>query len=227
MTVLTGAQMMMYAQSAGFTGQSIIDCASVGYAESGGNTTAVNPTSGNTGVMQIGPKGTINDAGVGLTQAQLEDPATNFAAAHTIWSRAGGTFAKDWTTWGGPVQQLEAATLSGTTPAASGATATEASWEGDLGSALGGILGAGVGAPQIGSSLGGDIGGLTSVATDVGNAAVWISTPSNWLHVLYVVGGVIVAVIGLNILAKPITQPAVAAVKKGAATAAKIGALAA
>jgi hypothetical protein len=216
--------MVMYAQAAGFAGQDAINAASVGFAESSGNTAAIN-AEGNTGLMQIGPAGTRNDAGLGLTQAQLLDPSTNMAAAHELFVRAGNTFAQDWTTWGGVVQKAEAAKLSATL----GTTATTASLSGDIGGILGGIAGGAVGDPSlgssVGSSLGGDADGVLGIVSDIGSAAEWIANPTNWLHVLYVIGGVAVCLVGLDILARPITKPAVAAAKKGAATAAKIGAV--
>lgn len=213
--------MVMYAQAAGFAGQDAINAASVGFAESSGNTTAVNTSSGNTGLMQIGPAGSINDSGLGLTQAQLEDPTTNMGAAHTLFVNAGNSFARDWTTWGGVVQKAEAVKLG----SALGTTTTDASWESDLGGALGNSILPGLGG--ITSSIGSDVSGITGIVSDVGDVASWIANPANWLHVIYVIGGIAVALVGLDILAKPITKPAVAAGRSAAAVAVKAGEVAA
>jgi hypothetical protein len=219
MAVLTGPQMMVYAQAAGFTGQSIIDAASVGMAESSGQTDIVNP-SGNTGLMQIGPVGTRNDAGVGLTETQLKDPSVNMSAAHQIWARAGGSFAHDWTTWGGPRQVAAAALLRGTTVPATtpGVTTIDATNCNGLPPGPGRDLCVATGSG--GGSTGSSGPDLSTLIGDAGRGAAWVSNPANWLHVVYVLGGIAVALVGLNILARPVIQPTV----KTAKSIAKVGA---
>jgi hypothetical protein len=206
MTTLSPNQIAVYAQAAGIPpGQPIIDAVSVAMAESSGVTDVVG-VAGNTGLWQVGPQGTLNDAGVGKTAAQLKDPATNAQAMFTIWSRDGKTFAKSWSSWGNSLQVGWAAKLH----------ANAANW----------------GAASVTTapvlplpSLSNPLGSAEALAKQAGALVEWLSTPSNWVRVALVVLGAGLAVAGLNQVAKPVTQPVVAAGTKTAATAAKAAAL--
>lgn len=223
MPTLTTDQISVYAQAAGFTGQSLIDAVSTAMAESSGRTDVVNAF-GNTGLMQVGAKGTAHDAGVGLTESQLKDPGTNMSAAHAIWARDGGTFAKEWSTWGGAEQTLWAVKLGGAAPAP-GAAPASATTISDCSKLMG------VGKklcemqPAPGDSGSGNID-IGALITDAGKGAAWVANPTNWLHVIYIVAGIGVALVGLNILAKPLTGgPIGSSARTVAKTTAKVAAL--
>lgn len=214
MSTLSANQVAVYAQSAGFPpGSVLIDAVSVAMAESSGVTDVVNPE-GNTGLWQVGPKGTRNDAGVGLTSDQLKDPGTNARAAFAIWTRDGRTFAKSWSTWGQGPQVAWAAKLHAGdwgAPSVSTPPLTDR-----LLSPLSSVADAIPG-----------VSGIDAIAVDADKVGKWITTPSNWVRVLLVLVGGVLAVAGLNAVAKPVTRPVVDAGKKTAESAAKVAAVAA
>lgn len=213
---LTWQQVYTYAVEGGFTaGQEALVATAVAMAESSGRTGVVNK-SGNTGLWQIGPAGTKNDAGVGLSSAALKDPLTNARAAHTIYVRAGHSFAKDWAVWKSGAAGRELAKILGA--GGLGAAVTGATGAiGDAGSLAGQETGSmlqatgGALADQVQSMQGGVLGQLGTILS-------WVTTPAKWLRVAYVVGGGVLLVAGVNQMARPITAPVV----KGAAKVAKV-----
>lgn len=220
MPILTPPQISAYAKAAGFTTpnenfQAVI----VALAESGGNTGIVNKSSGNVGLWQIGPKGTRNDAGVGMTAAQLKDPATNARAARTIYIRAGKSWAKDWAVWNNGAAGKEAAKLLGpgwqsVIDAAAGGVGDAA---GLAGQGTGNILNA------TGAAVASTVGEMQKgVLGQLGTVLSWLTTPAKWLRVAYVVGGGVLVVAGMQQLAKPVTAPVVGAVKTVVAPAATL-----
>lgn len=93
MAKLTPQQVAGYAKAAGFPASEIATATAVAFAESGGNTDAVNRnTNGSTdhGLWQIN---TIH--GSLLNQGDRNNPADNAKMAYTVWQRAGGK----WTPW--------------------------------------------------------------------------------------------------------------------------------
>lgn len=67
-------------------------------------------------------------------------------------------------------------------------------------------------------TIGDVLGGVTdlipgvSEAKDVGGAMVWIAQPHNMIRVVYVVGGGAMMIVGLSIIARPVTGPIATAV---------------
>jgi hypothetical protein len=216
--IISPVQIYAYATAAGFSGTAAVDAVAVALAESGGNTTAVNSNSSNYGLWQIGAQGTLNDAGVGLSGSQLEDPATNARAAYTVWSRAGGTFAHDWTTWtsGAAQAELPQVTAAGITGGQGAAS--------DLGTAIGDVLpGAGSLPGEVLPGAGSVVGAAQSAAGLASgglSALEWLSVPANWGRIALIVigGGLVVG--ALAAIAKPVAAPVVATATKAAALAA-------
>lgn len=75
---------------------------------------------------------------------------------------------------------------------------------GSIGDAIGGA----------GDAIGGAIDSLPGVsqAKDIGSAIAWISNGHNMLRVVYVVGGSAMILVGLSLIARPVTQPIATAV---------------
>jgi Lysozyme like domain len=217
--IISPVQIYAYATAAGFSGTAAVDAVAVALAESGGNTTAVNSNGSNVGLWQIGAQGTVNDAGVGLSASQLEDPATNARAAYTVWSRAGGTFAHDWTTW---TSGAAAAELPQVT--AAGITGAQGSALGDLGSAVGTVLpGIGTLPGQLLPGAGSVVGAAESASgLAAGGLSVleWLAVPANWGRIALVAIGGALVIGALVQIAKPVTAPLAGAVAKTAALAA-------
>lgn len=67
---------------------------------------------------------------------------------------------------------------------------------------------------DIGDAIGGALDKIPGVseAKDVGSAIGWISDPHNMLRVVYVVGGSAMILVGLSLIARPVTQPIATAV---------------
>jgi hypothetical protein len=180
----------------GFPDSALNEAAAVAIAESDGVASVVNPTSHNTGLWQIGPKGTINDAGVGLSESQLKDPGTNARAAYKIWKRDGGTFAKSWSSYGNAKYTAALAKAKGT----KGGNPSQDS-----------PIGQAVNATIPGTE------GLATIADAVAKGGNWVSNPASWLRVAYVTGGAILAIMALQSLFKPVTSAVAGAALKTAA----------
>jgi hypothetical protein len=96
------AQLVALASGAGFSGDDLVTAVSIALAESGGNPQAYNPERaagtpqgyGSFGLWQIYLKAHPEFAG-----SNLFDPATNAAAAFSVYQRAGGSF-RPWSTFG-------------------------------------------------------------------------------------------------------------------------------
>jgi hypothetical protein len=99
---LTFAQLLALAEGAGFQGNDVQTAAAVALAESGGNPMAYNPEvaalappqKGSYGLWQIYLNVHPEFAG-----QNLFDPATNAAAAFSVYSAAGNSFSP-WSTYG-------------------------------------------------------------------------------------------------------------------------------
>jgi hypothetical protein len=180
---------------AGFPASALDEAAAIAMAESGGKASVVNPTSHNTGLFQIGPKGTINDAGVGLSESALKNENVNASAAYKIWKRDGKTFSKSWSTYGGAAYQKYLAMAKG--------------------QKLGNPMEESVVGQVMQTTIPGTEG-LASISNAVTKGGNWISNPSSWLRIGYVVGGSVLALLALQSLFKPVTSAAAGAVLKAA-----------
>lgn len=216
MPTLSPAQIGAYAKAAGFTGQWEFLAVATAEAESSGNTDAVssNPNGGyNVGLMQLNTRG----GGAGYSVAELKDPATNMRVAHAVWQRDGQSFTKEWETWhNGKVTQAAGELIK------QGFSQQYASQIGNGASAIingGGnfMAESGNAAAQAAGSLPGigALSGVTAIAADIDKTGKWITTPSNWVRILFVVGGAVLLIAGAAQLARPVTDP----LAKGAAKA--------
>jgi hypothetical protein len=215
MANLSQAQIAMYAQSAGMPNPQLM--AAIAMAESGGNPRAHNPIppDDSYGLWQInmlGAMGPSRRAQYGITSnAQLFDPAVNARAAAKILSSQG---PQAWSTYSsGAYKKYLGAVGSG-----GGSGATAASWWDPLynldpfGLVPGNPSGASPGDPFGGNPpYSGTVDvatGVAGVAEAIQKAAVWMADPKHWVRVGYVLGGAVLAVMGLAIVAKPLVQQA-------------------
>jgi hypothetical protein len=218
--LLTPVQIYAYATAAGFSGSAAVESVAVALAESGGSTTVVNSNGSNVGLWQIGAQGTLNDAGVGLSVAQLQDPATNARAAYEIWARAGGSFAPDWTTAtngaaAAEVPKVQAAGITG----GQGVGGVLGGLVTGIGTAVGGLAGEPVNAGSIASTAGSAVSDATGLATGGLNALEWLSVPANWGRIALVGLGAALVIAGLVAVTRPVTKPVTDAAGKVVAAA--------
>ncbi len=205
MAHLSPAQIATYTYQAGFRGTDFVRSIAVVLAESGGNTNARNTTGGNDsrGLMQInvGPR-----ANPQYASRNLYDPAVNVATGKELQS------SKGWTPWissaGGQALYMPVAIQTAATfgPGIAGATAGQQ-------------------AVQSGTGAIKDVAkSATSGLTDLGQAAskvgAWITTPSNWLRIIYVLVGGALAIGAILVIARPVAEPTIKIAKKAAVLAA-------
>jgi len=99
MTNVTAPVMANALYHAGFRGTDLVSMVAIGYAESGGNTDAVNPSSGALGLFQILPS-----AHPWIKSENWQDPNVNAAAAYRVYSEPpnpGKLTKNKWSTYGG------------------------------------------------------------------------------------------------------------------------------
>lgn len=217
MTTLPVSTLQLLARSAGWTGMDVYRAVAVALAESSGdpNVTSANPDGGtNVGLWQLDTKG----VGAGYTVRQLQDPLTNASVAWRGWNADGNTFTKQWATAVNGTAAAHMVQASG-----GAATAADFSAQGTASDIIGGALGplgtlvtggsnAATGAARAGVNI--------PVLSQLGTIAQDLTTPAFWGRVgLVIIGGALV-IAGLAQVAKPVTQPVVRTVKKGAALAA-------
>lgn len=197
MTRLSQSQLAMYAAAAGAANPQL--AAAVGMAESGGNTSSHNiiPPDDSYGAWQINMLGALGPARrkqFGITSnSQLFDISTNARAMVALSN--GGTDFSAWSTYTSGAYKRY---LPG---------AQNAGWLGDLGNGIAsGIdpLGNAAGIDPLGNLLNGGnpLSGVTDSLSFIDSAASWVSKASNWLRVGYVIGGGILVVVGLAMVAK-------------------------
>jgi hypothetical protein len=195
MAVLTPGQVYVCVRGAGWTGNDAITATAVALAESSGSTTITskNPDGGvNVGLFQLD---TPHGEGSGYTVAQLQDPALNAKVAYAAWVADGKTFTKHWSSaTNGAAQAQQVTAANAATAAAPG------------GGATGGVAGT--------------VTSLVKLTEQAAGLLQWLTVPANWGRVALVLVGAVLAVAGLNAVAKPVTAPVVAAGKKIAKTAA-------
>lgn len=198
---LSQSQIAMYAQSAGLSPDRAQIAAAIAMAESGGRPTAHNPVPpddsyGLWQINMIGSMGPARRAQYGISSnTDLYDPAVNARAMAAI-SNGGKNFTP-WSTYTSGAYKK----FSG---GAADATATDASWQGDLGGALGGLLGGGTAGLQ----------GLAALGELGVGAAEWLGNPHNWIRIIETVVGALMVGVGLAIVTRGTWQPAVNAVGK-------------
>lgn len=174
--------------------------AAIAMAESGGNDAARNSSSSATGLWQIMWSvwaSTLQKDGIAQTQTDLDNPLAN-AKAMALISKKGGNFSP-WVTYtNGSYQKYLGKNVTGGVQV-----------PGSIKSIASGVEGA---------------AGLVSGATEaLVHATAWLTDSKNWLRVMYVGGGVLLAVVGVVMIAAE-SGPGKAAVKT-AGTAAKVAAL--
>lgn len=129
------AQLQALASNAGFTGDDVNTAAAIALAESSGNPAAV-------GDLNLTPGGSIGLWQINLkahpeyTAAQLTDPATNAAAAFSVYQAAGGF--GPWSTFNNGAYQAYLPTASG---ADSSTVASDSSAGGTLQGSTSAMLG--------------------------------------------------------------------------------------
>ncbi|MYR11936.1 transglycosylase SLT domain-containing protein [Streptomyces sp. SID724] len=231
MAKLTQAQVAMYAQSAGMPNPVLMSA--IAMAESGGNTHAHNPLGldNSYGLWQINMLGDMGPARrreFGITSnSQLFDPAVNARAAAKILSQQG---LAAWSVYtNGSYKRYMP----------SGASTSLVNWDPleDFWNDLLGPPKRGPGTedfergrerfdPGTGQAVD-DLSelatGVKGVAEGVVKAGTWMGNSKNWVRVAYVVGGGVLAGIGLYIVAAPLIGKAAAATPGASAIKAAVG----
>jgi hypothetical protein len=189
--VLSQAQLAAYAASAGIANPQL--AAAIAMAESGGDTRSHNPippdnSYGPWQINMLGSMGPERRKALGISSNdQLYDPAVNARAASMI--SKGGT---DWTPW----STYTSGAYKKFLPAGSSVTQASTSGLGDGPTAIVGGVKDAVGA--VGDTVSSIKDGV-KVVLDAGN---WISNPRNWLRIAYVGAGVLVVLVGLDVMAQ-------------------------
>lgn len=221
MAKLSQAQVEMYAQSAGMPNPKLM--AAIAMAESSGNPRAHNPLGldNSYGLWQINMLGDMGPArrkqfGISRNE-ELFDPAVNARAAAKILSGQG---LAAWSTYtNGAYKRYMGAGSGG----AGGADQAFDPWDPlDILPGEEGLLG---GVSEVAKGVG-------TIAEATVKTAQWLGQAKNWIRVGYVVGGAVLAGIGLYIVASPLvgkvaaSTPAAQTIKKvvpGAGKGAKKG----
>lgn len=214
------AEIQAYAVLAGW-GTRASDASWVAMAESGGDAAIVNSI-GAVGLMQILQPTHVKSHPT-WTVAWLQNPVNNLRAAKVLFDAAGQRWDGPWldsrdkgglpTGNGGWAQHVKA----------SGATTVSDPCEGLTGDmkkrcqeSQGGTQDIPIDPNDPGSQT-----DLLGLATQVGRlaqvtakAANWMADPANWVRVVYVVGGGVLAIAAVNVVARPVVAPAVQAVQQ-------------
>ena len=139
--MLTIPQLLALAAAAGFSGDDLVTAVSIALAESGGNPNAHGDTAitpgGSIGLWQINLKSHPEFNG-----QNLFDPATNAAAAYSVYQGAGGSF-QPWSTFkSGAFQNYTAAVAAQIAPSTDivASNGTDPNMPPDAGSSSGGTL---------------------------------------------------------------------------------------
>ncbi len=184
MTTLTAGQMTALAEKAGFNKNDAKIMGAIGMAESPGDPNAHN-TNAKTGdnsyglwqINMLGSMGPSRRKSFGISNnEELFNPSVNAKAAYKIYKSQG---LGAWSTYktGAYKDYLNGATADNT---ADSSTTEQAGWTDSI--------------PGVSE--------VADVAEAVIKAGSWISTPSNWVRVLYVMGGGVIIVAGIAYLAK-------------------------
>jgi hypothetical protein len=220
MPTLTQPQVEMVARASGLPGDPKV-WAAVAMAESSGNTTAKNPSSGAYGLWQIHP---IHRQDYPTwTEKWLSDPVNNARAAAKVHAKQG------WGAWEAYTSGAYKRYLTAPVTRHPGQSAQQVM---DVGDWLEGLFGPpGSLGRKLGEDMGEDIGqgqtpelleplegavdvaqGVATIAEGIFKAGVWMAQPKNWLRVAYVAGGGLLVGIGAYMIASPVLSKAGAAV---------------
>lgn len=193
------------------------DVSYVAMAESSGDASVVNSI-GCVGLLQINQPVHVGSHPQ-WTVKWLKDPINNLKAGLVLYKAAGEKFDGPWLdsrdkgAGGGWGQHVKG---SGT-----GGTGTDATQASDPCDALKGTPGydycVGKGRGDGDNSLipGADVAGQVGrLAQAVAKAGEWIADPANWVRVIYVVGGGVLAIAAVNMVARPYISPAYQAIKQ-------------
>lgn len=197
------------------------DASWVAMAESSGDASVVNSI-GAVGLMQVNQPVHVK-AHPGWTVRWLQNPTNNLRAAKILFDEAGGKWDGPWldsrdkgglpTGNGGWGQHVKG----------SGATAVSdpcAGLTGDMKrrceESKGGTQDIPIDPndPGAGTDLAGLIGQVGRIAQVTAKAANWAADPANWVRVVYVVGGGVLAIAAVNVIARPVVAPVGQAVRQ-------------
>jgi hypothetical protein len=188
---LTSGQIAMHAMTAGFRGADLPMAIAVALAESGGNPNARALTSreDSRGLWQINVRAHPEFATV-----NLYDPATNARAAKAVLNKQG------WRAWSVYTTGKAMLFLPGATAVAAQVQAGNTAAGAIVSqSNPGGVLNTAVGTGQ----------SIMSIGSLMAKAGTWISSPHNWIRVVYVVLGGALVIGALVVVAAPVAAPVV------------------
>ena len=178
---LTVKDMTLLATSVGFDKKTAAIMGAIGMAESSGNPTAVNSSSGAVGLWQINQPVWVKTY-PGWTSVYLMNTWNNAKAAKVVYDKQG---LKAWTAYtNGAYKQFYTGeeTATGYVP---GIVTLPADIANSAIKPISDVTGAAV-----------------TAATAVEKGAAWITTPSNWVRVLYFVGGTALLLAGVAYIGK-------------------------
>jgi len=210
MSTLTADQIYQEALEAGWTGTAAHTITAIALAESGGNPNAHNGKApdnsyGLTQINMIGNLGAPRRSEYGITSNNaLLDPVTNLKAALHVYNDAGGSF-KPWSTYtsGSYKNNLGVANAAtGGTSLTAGIDAARAAGDKINSNPNAGItkdLASIPGAGAVGDAIGALPANPLSVVTDAWGV---VSSKSFWVRVSFILGGLIILLIGVSQLTK-------------------------
>jgi hypothetical protein len=214
MATLTYQQIVQVARAGGLPGDPEV-WAAIAMAESSGRTDVVNSI-GAVGLWQINQPVHISSHPT-WTVAWLQNPINNAHAAHTVYNEQG---FEAWEAFTGPDghgddgpwrQYYQQNSSHGVQPAGwwdDFWKGFKKGWNTGPGPKLGDPNGEDA-PPDLGGALNsaGDIAtGIGTIAEGVVKAATWLGSARNWVRVGYVLGGGVLVLMGLTIVARPVLQ---------------------
>lgn len=214
------AEIQTYAVLAGW-GTRASDASWVAMAESSGDASVVNSI-GAVGLMQINQPVHVQ-AHPSWSVKWLQNPVNNLRAAKVLFDAAGKKWDGPWLDsrdkgglptgnggWGQHVKGSGATTVSDPCEGLTGDMKTRCE------ESNGGTTDIPIDPNDPGA--GGDLGSLVlqvgRLAQITAKAANWMADPANWVRVTYVVGGGVLAIAAVNVIARPVVAPTVQAVRQ-------------
>lgn len=192
----------------------------VAMAESSGDAGIINSI-GATGLMQVNQPVHVK-AHPTWTKRWLQNPVNNLRAAKVLFDEA-GRWDGPWldsrdkgglpTGNGGWGQHVKG---SGATPASDPCAGLTGDMKTRCEESQGGTQDIPIDPNDPGSGMGieGLVNQVGRVAQVIAKAANWSADPANWVRVVYVVGGGVLTVAAVNVIARPVVAPAVQAVRQ-------------
>jgi hypothetical protein len=199
MATLSKAQIQAIAMTVGLPQPELM--AAIAMGESSGRTDVVNSI-GCVGLWQINQKEWVKSHPT-WTVSWLKNPVNNARAAKVIYGIQGLQAWEAYTN--GAYKQYLSSTSQG----------SPSLWD-PLG-----ILPEG--STDVLPSAGDALGGLQDIASFSAKAGNWISNPSNWVRILYVIGGAALAIGGVALLARPAVNQVASVLPAGKAATAVRG----